>query len=119
MSTLRSVAARLYDSPQYSVACYSIDERTGKKKPNPYLDEAHWATFLNHISIRRFNRICRSLPFRMVHQERIGFGGRTFKIGRMVRLLAQVPLIDDFFCNALYTVLQKPADSPGLSTRSL
>ena len=119
MSTLRSVAARLYDSPQYSVACYSIDERTGEKKPNPYLDEAHWATFLNHISIRRFNRICQSLPFRMVHQERIGFGGRTFKIGRMVRLLAQVPLIDDFFCNALYTVLQKPADSTGLSARSL
>lgn len=109
MSTLLSVAARLYDSPDYPVACYSRDERTGQRKPNPYLDEAHWNTFLNHITIRQFNRMCRALPLRMVHQERIGFGGRTFKIGRLVRLLARVPLLDDFFCNALYTVLEKPA----------
>jgi ubiquinone/menaquinone biosynthesis C-methylase UbiE len=113
MKTLRGVAARLYDSPYYSVACYSIDERTGQKKPNPYLDSAFWDTFLNHMSIRRFNRLCKELPFRMVHQERLGFGGRTFKIGRLVRFLAKVPALDDFFCSALYTVLQKPTPNHG------
>lgn len=118
MKTLLGVAARLYESPVYSAACYSIDERTGRKKPNPYLDEAHWETFLNHITIRRFNRICRELPFRMVHQERIGFGGRTFKIGRLFRLLAKVPLLDDFFCNALYTVLEKPVSPSSVPVRA-
>src|SRR5918993_982616 len=38
MTTLLGVAARLYDSPSYPAACYSVDERTGKKKRNPYLD---------------------------------------------------------------------------------
>jgi hypothetical protein len=106
MPTLLNVAARLYDSPEYPVACYSVHERTGQKKRNPYLDEAHWKTFLNHITIRQFNRLCR-----LVHQERIGFGGRTFRAGRLLRLLAQGPFIDDFFCAALYTVLQKPLQS--------
>jgi hypothetical protein len=112
MKTLLSVAARLYDSPHSQVACYSIDPRTGLKKPNPYLDEGRWATFLNHITIRGFNRVLRQLPFRVVHQERIGFGGRTFRIGRLVRFLAKVPFVDDFFCSALYTVLEKPTGSP-------
>jgi SAM-dependent methyltransferase len=108
MKTLLSVAARLYDAPDYRAACYVIDERTGTKKPNPYVDHAHWETFLNHITIRQFNRLLRELPFVVVHQRRIGFGGRTFRIGRLLRLLAQVPYLDDFFCNALYTVLEKP-----------
>jgi len=109
MKTLLGVAARLYDEPVYSPACYSVDERTGHKKPNPYLDESYWSTFLNHITIRQFNRICRDVPLRMVHQQRIGFGGRTFKIGRLFTWLAHVPMVDDFFCNALFTVLEKPA----------
>ena len=114
MKTLLSVAARLYDSPYNPVACYTLNPRTGLKKPNPYLDESRWDTFLNHISIRKFNHLLRELPFRIVHQERIGFGGRTFKIGRLVRFLAQVPFVDDFFCNALYTVLEKSVSSRDL-----
>ena len=117
MTTLREVAARLYDSPDYSVACYAMDERTGQKKPNPYLDAAVWETFLNHMSIRKFNRLCDELPLRKVHQERIGFGGRTFKISRLIRGLAKVPLLDDFFCKALYTVLQKPEAAPAVKHR--
>jgi ubiquinone/menaquinone biosynthesis C-methylase UbiE len=111
MKTLLGVAARLYDSPYSQVACYSIDQRTGLKKPNPYLDEGRWETFLNHITIRGFNQVLKELPFRVVHQERIGFGGRTFRIGRLVRFLAKVPFVDDFFCSALYTVLEKPTGS--------
>jgi SAM-dependent methyltransferase len=106
--TLLNVAAQLYDSPHYRVACYSVDETTGKKRPNPYLDHAARNIFLNHMTIRRFNRLISELPFELVHQEKIGFGGRTFNIGRAVRLLAKVPYLDDFFCNALYTVLRKP-----------
>jgi ubiquinone/menaquinone biosynthesis C-methylase UbiE len=117
MTTLREVAARLYDSPDFSVACYSMDERTRQKKPNPYLDDAVWDTFLNHISIRKFNHICDEMPLRKVHQERIGFGGKTFKISRLVRNLAKVPLLDDFFCSALYTVLQKPDVAPAIEHR--
>ena len=112
MKTLLGVAARLYDSPHSQVACYSLDPRTGLKKPNPYLDEERWNTFLNHITIRGFNKVLRELPFRVVHQERLGFGGRTFKIGRLVRSFAKVPFVDDFFCSALYTVLEKPTGSP-------
>jgi ubiquinone/menaquinone biosynthesis C-methylase UbiE len=118
MKTLLSVAARLYDSPYNPVACYTIDPRTGLKKPNPYLDESRWNTFLNHLSIRKFNRVLEQVPFRVVHQEPIGFGGRTFKIGRLVRFLAKVPLLDDFFCSALYTVLEKPIGSPERRRRS-
>ncbi len=105
--TLLRVAARLYDSPDIPVACYSIDERTGRKKPNPYRDHAARDIFLNHMTIRRFNALLRDLPFHVLHQQRIGFGGRTFRVGRTVRLLAQVPYLDEFFCNALYTVLEK------------
>lgn len=105
--TLLDVAAQLYDSPHYDVACYFTDEQTGEKRPNPYVDRAVWDNFLNHITIRQFNRLIRELPFQVVHQERIGFGGRTFRLGRAVRALSKVPYLDEYFCNALYTVLRK------------
>jgi ubiquinone/menaquinone biosynthesis C-methylase UbiE len=105
--TLLNVASRLYDSPDYKVACYSVDQHTGQKKPNPYLDHAARKIFLNHITIRQFNKLISDLPFQVVHQQRIGFGGRTFRMGRAVRHLAQVPYLDDYFCSALYTVLGK------------
>ncbi|NWF74611.1 MAG: class I SAM-dependent methyltransferase [Nitrospirae bacterium] len=105
--TLLNVAARLYESPDYPVACYSRDEKTGQKKPNPYLDHAARDIFLNHITIRKFNRLIGELPFQVIQQQRIGFGGRTFRVGRAVRQLAQVPYLDEYFCNALYTVLGK------------
>jgi SAM-dependent methyltransferase len=107
MSTLLKTAERLYDSPHYNAACYNLDEN-GHKVPNPYSDVSHWETYLNHMTIRRFNRLLTSLPFTISHQERIGFGGKTFKIGRLVTQFASFPILDEFFCKALFTVLQKP-----------
>ncbi|HEX6045239.1 MAG TPA: class I SAM-dependent methyltransferase, partial [Pyrinomonadaceae bacterium] len=84
MDTLLSVAAKLYDSPRYDAACYFLDEE-GNKKPNPYLDREQWSTYLNHMTIRRFNELLNQTPFLLTHQEKIGFGGHTFKLSRTVR----------------------------------
>lgn len=105
--TLLAVAAKLYDSPRYSTTCYFLDEE-GRKKPNPYRDHDQWAEYLNHMTIRKFNRLLEETPFQVKHQERIGFGGNTFKISRMVRGFAQIPLLDEFFTSVLFTVLVKP-----------
>lgn len=107
MDTLLTVAAKLYDSPAYDTSCYFLDTQ-GKKKPNPFVDRNVWGTYLNYMTIRRFNRLLKELPFQMRHQERIGFGGSTFKISRLVRGLAQAPLLDEFFTSVLFTVLTKP-----------
>lgn len=107
MKTLLKTAERLYDSPHYDPACYYRDE-SGQKVPNPYRDVSHWHSYLNHMTIRRFNRLLNTLPFDVRHQERLGFGGKTFKMGRLVRQLAHVPVLDEFFTNALFTVLHKP-----------
>lgn len=109
METLLDVAAEIYDSPEFPTACYFLDPVTGEKRPNPYLNRAFWDEFLNHMTIRRFNRLLTQLPFERVHQERIGFGGKTFKVGRLLRGLARVPVADEFFTNALFTVLRKPS----------
>jgi|SRR5688500_1476357 len=111
MDTLRTVAAQLYDSPAYATSCNFLDTK-GKKKPNPYVAEAE-GIYLNHITIREFNLLLKQLPFELRHQERIGFGGKTFKIGRLVRGLAQVPVLDEFFTSVLFTVLTKPAGDAG------
>jgi SAM-dependent methyltransferase len=107
MDTLLRVAAKLYDSPHYDTACYFLD-KDGQKKPNPYHDQNSWGTYLNYMTIRKFNRLLKQTPFRVKHQEKIGFGGRTFKISRAVRGLAQVPVLDEFFTSVLFTVLEKP-----------
>jgi SAM-dependent methyltransferase len=107
MTTLLKVAERLYDSPLYTPACYYVDE-DGHKKRNPYQDTAHWDEYLNHMTIRRFARLLKTLPFDILHQTRIGFGGKTFKVGRLVSGLAHVPVFDEFFCKALFTVIRKP-----------
>lgn len=107
MDTLLRVAARLYDSPHYDTACYFLDKE-GQKKPNPYHDQQSWGTYLNYMTIRKFNRLLKETPFRVKHQEKIGFGGSTFKISRAVRGLAQVPVLDEFFTSVLFTVLEKP-----------
>jgi len=117
MKTLLKVAASLYDSPHYPTACYFIDEQTGLKKPNPYLDLTHWESYLNHMTIRRFHSLCQELPFEQVHQERIGFGGKTFKIGRLLRGLSQLRILDEFFTNALFTVLSKSTWLPSAGSR--
>lgn len=111
MDTLLSVAAKLYDSPAYATSCYFLDKE-GKKKPNPYIDTDNWRTYLNYMTIGKFNRLLKELPFEVRHQERIGFGGKTFKISRMVRGLAQVPVLDEFFTSVLFTVLKKPEAEP-------
>jgi SAM-dependent methyltransferase len=110
MTTLLTVAARLYESTDYKVACYYIDPDTGMKKPNPFLDHARWDEFLNRMTVRQFKRLIRRLPFEIVHFEKIGFGGRTFPIARHLRGLAALPGIDEFLTKAVYCVLKKPAN---------
>lgn len=107
MDTLLKVAAHLYESPDYDVACYYVDQKTGKRKPNPFLDKAKWDEFLNHITIRRFRKIIRQLPFEIVHLENIGFGGKSFKAGRYLGKLSQVPIAEEFFTKATFAVLKK------------
>ncbi|HEX6717411.1 MAG TPA: class I SAM-dependent methyltransferase [Pyrinomonadaceae bacterium] len=107
MNTLLNVAAKLYDSPAYATSCYFYDME-GKKKPNPFVNAGTWQTYLNYMTIKKFNRLLKELPFELRHQERIGFGGKTFKISRMVRGLAQVRVLDEFFTSVLFTVLTKP-----------
>lgn len=107
MNTLLNVAEKLYDSPVYQTSCYYLDTQ-GNKKPNPYTDRAVWDNYLNFMTIRRFNRLLKELPFEVRHQERIGFGGNTFKAARLVRGLAHVPILSEFFTSVLFTVLVKP-----------
>lgn len=109
MDTLLTVAAKLYDSPAYKTSCYFLDHE-GNKKPNPFLDRDNWNTYLNFMTIKRFNRLLKELPCVVTHQERIGFGGTTFKISRVFRGLAQVPVVDEFFTSVLFTVLTKPQE---------
>lgn len=108
MDTLLKVAAHLYESPDYEVACYYVDQKTGERKPNPFLDKAKWDEFLNHITIRRFRKIIRQLPFEIVHLENIGFGGKSFKVGRLLGKFSQVPIAEEFFTKATFAVLKKP-----------
>jgi SAM-dependent methyltransferase len=108
MDTLLSVAAHLYDSDEYTPACYWFDPETGARRPNPYLDRQRWHEFLNHITIRQFIRVVRKLPFRQVHLRRLGFGGRAFGWTRALKGMAHVPLLDELFCNAIFCVLEKP-----------
>ena len=107
MNTLLDVAERLYDSPAYQTSCYYIDTK-GNKKPNPYKDRETWNNYLNFMTIKRFNRLLKELPFEVQHQERIGFGGNTFKAARVVRGLAHIPVLTEFFTSVLFTVLKKP-----------
>lgn len=107
MDTLLTVAAKLYDSPAYQTSCYFLDSQ-GKKKPNPFVERDSWEAYLNYMTIKKFNLLLNELPFVVSHQERIGFGGSTFKISRAFRALAQVPVFDEFFTSVLFTVLTKP-----------
>ena len=109
MDTLLDTAAHLYNSPDYDVACYFLDEKTGKPKPNPYLDKQKWETYLNRITIRRFRSIIRKLPFEIEHIENIGFGGKVFKVGKYLGKLSQLPVTEEFFTKATFAVLKKPA----------
>jgi SAM-dependent methyltransferase len=108
MDTLLNVAADLYDSEDYVPACYWFDSETGARRPNPYVEHEHWREFLNQITIRQFVRILRTLPFHVVQFRRLGFGGRAYSWARGLRALAQVPLLDEFLCSAVFCALQKP-----------
>lgn len=108
MDTLLEVAAHLYDSPEYDVACYYVDRKTGKRKPNPYLDKAKWDEFLNQLTIRQFQKVVRELPFVVEHFENIGFGGRAYRVGRYLSKLSKVPVAKEFFTKATFAVLNKP-----------
>ena len=110
MDTLLKVAAHLYESPDYDVACYYLDEETGKRKPNPYLDLANWDEFLNHLTIRGFKKLIGQLPFEVVHFENIGFGGRTYRAGRYLSKLSKVPLANELFTKATFAVLKKSGE---------
>jgi len=107
MNTLLNVAEKLYESPLNRTSCYYLDEK-GQKKPNPYADREKWNNYLNCMTIRRFNRMLKELPFEVSHQARIGFGGNTFKLSRLTRSLAKLPISTEYFTSILFTVLVKP-----------
>jgi SAM-dependent methyltransferase len=109
MDTLLTVAAHIYDSPAHKVACYWIDPETGQRRPNPYLDREKWRTYLNDVTVRKFKRIVRELPFEQVHFRCHGFGGKTFKVGRALSWLAQVPILNELFTSYVLCVLRKPS----------
>lgn len=109
MDTLLKVAAHIYDSPDHKAACYWIDERTGQRRPNPYLDRERWRSYLNDVTIRKFRRILGQLPFEQVHFRCNGFGGNTFKAARALSWLAQVPVVNEVFTSYVFCVLRKPA----------
>lgn len=109
MDTLLDVAAHLYDSPDYDVACYYVDQKNGERKPNPYLDKEKWEEFLNHLTIRQFKQLLKTLSFKVEHFENIGFGGRAYRAGRYLSKLSKVPVANEFFTKATFAVLRKPA----------
>jgi ubiquinone/menaquinone biosynthesis C-methylase UbiE len=107
MDTLLGVAAELYDSPTYTAACYWYDAQTGERRPNPYVDRQRWKEFLNQVTLARLRRTLATMPFRTLHYEKIGFGGKAYKVGRSLRGLAQVPGLDEFFTKAAFIVLRR------------
>jgi SAM-dependent methyltransferase len=107
MDTLLNVAAHIYESPDTKHACYWYED--GKLRPNPYLDRERWREFLNDLTIRKFRRLLRALPYKTLHFQRIGFGGKSFRAGRFATGLAQVPFLNELFIKAVFCVLQKPA----------
>jgi len=109
MDTLLTVAAAIYDSPDYKTAGYYIDQQTGRPRPNPYLDRAAWEESLNRITIRRFRKLVESSPFELVHFETMAFGGRTFKFARLLRPLARLPGLNEMFNTGVFCVLKKTA----------
>jgi len=108
MDTLLDVAANLYESKEYSPAWYWIDQETGQRRPNPYLDKQHWREFLNDLSIRKFKRHLRHLPFEIVELRKLGFGGKTYRAGKYMSWLAQLPGFNEVFIKAVFCVLRKP-----------
>lgn len=114
MDTLLSVAAYLYDSEGYTPVCYWLDPETGQRRPNPYLDRENWREFLNQMTVARFKKLARRLPFEQVHFRCIGFGGKNFRAGVLVRRLARTPFFNEFFTRTLFCVLRKPLEHPAL-----
>ena len=110
MDTLLKVAAHLYDSDEYVPACYWFDAETGARRANPYLDHERWKEFLNGMTMRQFERMVGTLPFRVVHSTRLEFGGNAFGWTRAIKKLAHVPVLDEFLSSALFCVLEKPAE---------
>jgi SAM-dependent methyltransferase len=106
MDTLLNVAAHLYESKDTKHACYWYED--GKLRPNPYVDREHWREFLNDLTIRRFRRMLRTLPYDRLHFRKIGFGGKSFRAGRLLAGLAHVPMLDELFIKAVFCVLRKP-----------
>ena len=119
MDTLLNVAAHIYESKDHQHACYWFDDKTGQLRPNPYLDREFWREFLNDLTIRKFRRMLRKLPYDTLHFQRIGFGGKSFRAARLLSGLAQVPLVDEFFIKAVFCVLQKPhTTAPALAAHA-
>lgn len=108
MDTLLRVAAHLYESLDYTPASYWFEPRTGARRDNPYLDHGRWDEFLNRMTVRRFQRLLAGLPFTVVHLQPLGFGGSRYRLGRILRPLARVPLLNELFTSAVFCVLRKP-----------
>ena len=108
MDTLLRVAAYIYESKDTKHACYWYNNK-GELRPNPYIDREHWREFLNDLTIRKFKRLLRTLPYQTVHFQRIGFGGKSFRAARLLTGLAQIPMFDELFIKAVFCVLRKPA----------
>jgi SAM-dependent methyltransferase len=105
MRTLLAVAAQRYDDPTYKRAFWHQTD-TGPS-PNPYSDASTWDEYLNRMTVRRFRKLLRLLPFKVLHFKTIGFGGRRFRTGRLLGPLSAIRGFEEFFSKAVFCVLVK------------
>ena len=106
MDTLLNVAAYLYESPDYIPACYWHDDN-GNRRPNPYLDREMWHEYLNHVTIRKFKKLLRTLPFETIHFQRIGFEGKSYRLARLLNAFSGIPVLEELLISFIFCALRK------------
>ena len=72
------------------------------------MNKAFWNEYLNHLTIKQFKNMLHELPFEVVRLEQAGFSGRTFKLARFLKRLAQIRGLDEYFTTFVLCILRKP-----------
>lgn len=99
--TILRAAARVYDSPAYQRQEMPFWHRAedGGMRANPFAGQTTLTDYLNRLSTRKLEAVCKKAGLVVARKEAIPFSGSRARV--IKRGLAALPYVSDAFCSAV------------------
>jgi len=95
-AALMRICARTFELEEYRPSFWHLDQNRSKKQNNPYVNATSLSGYLNKLTTRKFERICRRSGFQIRRKKLVPFSGDRLRW--LKNVIVSMPLVSDALC---------------------